>query len=188
MIHSRWLLAVAILLALTGCSGHPPNTAVPENKAAQSDGSLREATPLTAIIKTRGVRPLEPNSPVAILDQAQKELEKTDPHHRYRGVTYNLTATNALDSDWIIQTPNRWGRRGGDLIYYPLSACAGCVPDIALPACKTNADCGGGMCAPLAAAAQLRHDYWDPLWQWSKRAAISGSDATRCVFRESLKL
>lgn len=38
------------------------------------------------------------------------------------------------------------------------------------------------------AALQLRHVYWDPLWQWSKRAAISGGDASRCIFREPLKL
>ena len=33
------------------------------------------------------------------------------------------------------------------------------------------------------AAATSRRLYWDPLWQWSSRAAISGDDAPRCVFR-----
>jgi phosphatidylserine/phosphatidylglycerophosphate/cardiolipin synthase-like enzyme len=33
------------------------------------------------------------------------------------------------------------------------------------------------------AAATLRRLYWDPLWHWSSRAAISGGDARRCVFR-----
>ena len=33
------------------------------------------------------------------------------------------------------------------------------------------------------AAAEMRRDYWDRLWRWSSRAAISGSDAPRCIFR-----
>jgi phosphatidylserine/phosphatidylglycerophosphate/cardiolipin synthase-like enzyme len=34
-----------------------------------------------------------------------------------------------------------------------------------------------------AAAAQLRRDYWDPLWRWSKSAAVSGEDAPSCALR-----
>jgi hypothetical protein len=34
-----------------------------------------------------------------------------------------------------------------------------------------------------AAAAELRRTYWDPLWRWSRAAAISGADAQRCVLR-----
>jgi hypothetical protein len=34
-----------------------------------------------------------------------------------------------------------------------------------------------------AAAAELRQKYWDPLWRWSKAAAISGADAPACVLR-----
>ena len=35
-----------------------------------------------------------------------------------------------------------------------------------------------------AAVAQLRHDYWDKAWQWSRAAAISGDDAPRCIFQD----
>jgi hypothetical protein len=35
-----------------------------------------------------------------------------------------------------------------------------------------------------AAAQELRRIYWEPLWRWSKAAAISGRDARRCVLRE----
>jgi phosphatidylserine/phosphatidylglycerophosphate/cardiolipin synthase-like enzyme len=35
-----------------------------------------------------------------------------------------------------------------------------------------------------AAASEIRRDYWDPLWRWSKLAAISGAGAPRCVFAE----
>jgi phosphatidylserine/phosphatidylglycerophosphate/cardiolipin synthase-like enzyme len=34
------------------------------------------------------------------------------------------------------------------------------------------------------AAAQLRRDYWDKAWQWSRPAAISGAGAPRCIFNE----
>jgi len=34
-----------------------------------------------------------------------------------------------------------------------------------------------------AAAAELRQKYWDPLWHWSRAAAISGADAPSCVLR-----
>jgi phosphatidylserine/phosphatidylglycerophosphate/cardiolipin synthase-like enzyme len=32
------------------------------------------------------------------------------------------------------------------------------------------------------AAAAIKRNYWDKAWAWSKQAAISGSDAPRCVF------
>ncbi|MFI5002846.1 MAG: hypothetical protein ACHQK9_23415, partial [Reyranellales bacterium] len=37
------------------------------------------------------------------------------------------------------------------------------------------------------AAQQLIDDYWTPLWQWSQRAAVSGSGVENCVFREVMK-
>ncbi|HKH44514.1 MAG TPA: hypothetical protein VKM72_07615 [Thermoanaerobaculia bacterium] len=33
------------------------------------------------------------------------------------------------------------------------------------------------------AAAQMKQEYWDKLWSYSSRAAISGSEAGRCYFR-----
>ena len=33
-----------------------------------------------------------------------------------------------------------------------------------------------------AAAAEILRAFWTPLWTWSRRAAISGADAPRCVF------
>jgi len=34
-----------------------------------------------------------------------------------------------------------------------------------------------------AAGAELRRTYWNPLWRWSRAAAISGADAPACVLR-----
>jgi phosphatidylserine/phosphatidylglycerophosphate/cardiolipin synthase-like enzyme len=33
-----------------------------------------------------------------------------------------------------------------------------------------------------AAAATARREYWDQLWHWSRRTAVSGSDAPHCMF------
>jgi phosphatidylserine/phosphatidylglycerophosphate/cardiolipin synthase-like enzyme len=38
----------------------------------------------------------------------------------------------------------------------------------------------------LAAAADVRRLYWDPLWRWSSPHAISGAGATHCVFTAPL--
>jgi phosphatidylserine/phosphatidylglycerophosphate/cardiolipin synthase-like enzyme len=37
-----------------------------------------------------------------------------------------------------------------------------------------------------AAAAEIKRDYWNPLWRWSKAAAISGFDAPKCSLRAKL--
>lgn len=34
-----------------------------------------------------------------------------------------------------------------------------------------------------AAATRLLHDYWEPLWRWSRAAAVAGDDAPRCILR-----
>jgi phosphatidylserine/phosphatidylglycerophosphate/cardiolipin synthase-like enzyme len=108
-----WRTAQAMVLAavaLAACNGERPNTAVPEHEAAQKPGTLQQDTPLTAIIKAHDVRPIVSESPEGLLPQITRELSKTDPQRRYRGVTYNLTSGNALERDWIVQTPNLWGQ------------------------------------------------------------------------------
>lgn len=37
------------------------------------------------------------------------------------------------------------------------------------------------------AADELLDSYWNPLWQWSQRAAVSGDGIERCIFREPAK-
>jgi phosphatidylserine/phosphatidylglycerophosphate/cardiolipin synthase-like enzyme len=170
MRAQHWLPAMALALLLVGCSGHPPNTAVSAAAAEQSFGGLDEATPLTAIIKARGVRPLNPRSQVSLLSQAQVELRKTDPEQRYHGITYNLTTTNALDHNWIVQTPDRWNRSSAELPFYPLQ-CENCVPDVNLPACHRDADCSdGGTCRSLATVAALTE-------RMNQRVCVGHSDA-----------
>lgn len=101
---------MALALALTACNGARPNTAVPEHEAVQKLGFLEQDAPLTAIIKTHDIRPIVTHSPEGLLPQIVRELAKTDPQRRYRGVTYNYTSGNALARDWIVQTPDLWGQ------------------------------------------------------------------------------
>jgi hypothetical protein len=37
------------------------------------------------------------------------------------------------------------------------------------------------------AAAEVLEAYWNTLWQWSKRAALSGEDVDSCIFRNLTK-
>lgn len=104
-------VALALAFALAACAnGERPNTAVSEQEAAGKPGNLQQETPLAAIIRSRGVQPVNPASPEGLLPQIVRELAKTDPDRRYRGITYNYTSGNALARDWIVQTPNAWGQ------------------------------------------------------------------------------
>ena len=39
----------------------------------------------------------------------------------------------------------------------------------------------------LGVAAEMLDSYWNPLWQWSQRAAVSGDGVENCVFRQVIK-
>ena len=34
---------------------------------------------------------------------------------------------------------------------------------------------------------ELLDAYWNPLWKWSERAAVSGPGVENCIFREIIK-
>ncbi len=145
------ILAVSILLlgVLTGCA-RPANTATPEGAAPSWQGALHAATPLAALVRERGIAPLDP-SRGDLLQQAMRELGKTDPAGRWRGITYGYSRGNLLPPDWLIASPAAWGRRAGEFPVSPWT-CKDCDPDFALPACNSDSDCTGGTtCRPLAA-------------------------------------
>jgi phosphatidylserine/phosphatidylglycerophosphate/cardiolipin synthase-like enzyme len=144
----------AFALALTGlffgvlaaCSGMLPNTVIPRHLAVRYVGALDAATPIPTVIHDRGINVPDPTSNVPLLEQLEAELARSDVHQSFAGVTYDLTSGNRLASDWIVQSPNRWGRRASDLPFYPLD-CTNCEPDVRLPTCTADADCpGGGTC------------------------------------------
>lgn len=109
-LWARGVAGAALSVLLACCSGQKPNTATSSQEAARQPGTLQAETPLAAIVRSRDVKPVNAASPEGLLPQILRELAKTDPQRRYRGVTYNYSGGNALERDWLIQTPNAWGK------------------------------------------------------------------------------
>jgi phosphatidylserine/phosphatidylglycerophosphate/cardiolipin synthase-like enzyme len=151
--------SVVLLLAfvLAGCI-HLPDAAHPVNDTDRTSGGIAAATPLAEIVRKRDVRPLDPGAATPLLDQAVVELAKTDEHGRFAGITYNLTKDNTLDPNWVVQTPDVWGRRASSVGFFPLDCKGPCDADFRLPLCHIAADCPapGAVCGGLAAAGGKR--------------------------------
>lgn len=139
---------LALFVVLASCSGDLPSSSIPEGQGERAYGMLTPATALTSLIRDRGLQPPDPSKPEPVLQQLQRELEKSDPTGAYAGVTYDLTRGNTLVADWLVQTPNRWGRKADDLTWFTMG-CKDCEPDVSLPACTSDADCRGGTCAAI---------------------------------------
>ena len=113
-----------IVAAVASCGGILPNSAVPGH-VARGYYPVDDTTPLIALIRERGIEAPRHSSPTPILDQLAAELAKSDVDGRYKGITYDLTHGNSLARDWIVQSPDLWGRKAGDLKFYPLD-CPSC--------------------------------------------------------------
>lgn len=146
MSRKKWFLALFAVLA--SCSGDLPSSSVPEGQGERAYGILTPTTALTSLIRDRGLRPPDPSKPEPVLQQLQLELAKSDPAGTYAGVTYDLTRGNGLLADWLVQTPNRWGRKSDDLPWFAMG-CKDCEPDVSLPVCTSDAECRGGTCAAI---------------------------------------
>lgn len=145
-MFARLVLLLA-LVVIGSCSGDLPSSSIDDGQGERAFGLLRSSTSLAALMRDRDIRPPDLSQPDP-LQQLQRELAKSDPAGAYAGVTYDLTRGNILTVDWLIQTPNRWGRRAEELTWFALG-CKECEPDISLPACSTDADCNGGTCAAI---------------------------------------
>ena len=132
---------MAALFAVTGCSLYPPPQGVV--------GAGRQG--LDGIARLYDVRPLDPASAVPLSKQAVEELAKTDPLQQLRGVTYELTEGNHLAADWLIQTPNVWGRPAASVPVIPPD-CPACKTDLRLPVCRKRPDCDNRPCVVLDAS------------------------------------
>jgi phosphatidylserine/phosphatidylglycerophosphate/cardiolipin synthase-like enzyme len=148
----RAIAALICILWLAGCV-HLPDTAHTESAAGQTDGAITNATPLAAVIEKEQVHPLDPAAGIPLLDQAMIELAKTDPKNGYRGITYNLTKDNVLDTHWLVQSPNVWNQKSTMVTFVPFECKGKCEADFHLPFCRRNSDCGGSgiVCGRLAA-------------------------------------
>ncbi|WP_085932794.1 hypothetical protein [Enhydrobacter aerosaccus] len=152
MSHGRitgYALLALIFGILAACSGAIPNIAVSRRLAVRYVGALDAATPIPTVIRDRGIHVPDPDGNVPLLEQLEAELARSDPDGRFGGITYDLTTGNGLPSDWIVQSPDRWGRKSSDLPFYPLD-CRDCEPDVRLPLCTSDGDCpNGGTCGTI---------------------------------------
>ena len=133
-----WMLAAA---SLCGCSLLPK----PDGVAVDHPGGL------DGISDSFRIDALDPEASAPLIEQAFNQLKKTDPEHRLRGITYQLSADNKLNTGWLIQSPNVWGMPASAIAVEPL-ACPGCDADLQLPACSPATPCSIGKCAPLRAS------------------------------------
>lgn len=141
-------LALLLLFAIaSSCSGDLPSSSVPDGQGERAYGVLTPSTAITSLLRDRDIRSPDLSKP-GVLQQLQRELAKSDPTGAYAGITYDLTRGNTLLADWLVQTPNRWGRKADDLTWFTVG-CKDCESDVSLPACTSDADCRGGTCAAI---------------------------------------
>jgi phosphatidylserine/phosphatidylglycerophosphate/cardiolipin synthase-like enzyme len=143
----RRFMLLLVLAVVGACSGDLPSGSVGDGQAERGFGLLRSSTALVSLMRDRDIRSPDLSMPDP-LQQLERELAKSDPTGAFAGITYDLTRGNTLAVDWLVQTPNRWGRRADDLTWFAMG-CKDCEPDISLPACTTDADCNGGTCAAI---------------------------------------
>jgi phosphatidylserine/phosphatidylglycerophosphate/cardiolipin synthase-like enzyme len=132
---------LVLLVALCSCGGNLPNSAISRHLAGSYAGALSDETAVPTVIRDRGIKVPDIDSSEPLLQQLRDALAKSDPDGAFAGITYDLTYGNTLRSDWVVQSPNRWGHKSSDLTFYPL--------DKPLPACSSDADCNGGTCAAI---------------------------------------
>lgn len=107
----RLSLALALLLAaVLGACTHRPPTAVPESASDHYRGALNNETPLVTLVREQHIAPLDPDGRTPLLEQAMAALGKSDVAGKWRGITYDLSKTNLLPRNWLVQTPLVWGQ------------------------------------------------------------------------------
>jgi phosphatidylserine/phosphatidylglycerophosphate/cardiolipin synthase-like enzyme len=143
------VLIVFVAGVLAACGGSIPNSAISRHLARHYNSALNAETPIAQVIRERHIRTPDAGSGPPMLEHLYAELARSDERGAFAGVTYDLTQGNRLAADWIVQSPNRWGKRARDLPFYPLT-CKNCESDLRLPACTIDSDCpGGGTCGDV---------------------------------------
>lgn len=104
---------------LGSCGGTLPNSAFSRHLVNHStdryEGAENSATPVAKVIHDRGLHVPDMQSNVPPLEQLQAELARSDVSGAFAGITYDLTRGNRLPPDWIVQSPDIWGRRASEL-------------------------------------------------------------------------
>jgi phosphatidylserine/phosphatidylglycerophosphate/cardiolipin synthase-like enzyme len=146
------LANLVLVGALASCSGDLPNSAFLGGPGERGYSAGSSTMPIVKLIHDRDIRTPDEVSSVPLLEQVRRELAKSDPDGTFAGITYDLVGGNSLPTQWLVQSPTRWGHRADDLPFYPFD-CKGCERDVMLPLCNSDADCkNGGTCGTLWAA------------------------------------
>ncbi|HTR87672.1 MAG TPA: hypothetical protein VMI56_24540 [Reyranella sp.] len=111
----RWTLVLVLLTAVAACSGSLPNSAISRHLAARYTTEVDTSTPIATVIRDRGIHPPDAAASTPLLEQLRAELAKSDVDGAFAGITYDLTQGNRLGPDWIVQSPDQWGRRASEL-------------------------------------------------------------------------
>src|SRR4051812_5611790 len=115
MSWAHVLNVAACLLLLASCGGNLPNSALSRHVAGRYAGALSAETAVPTVIRDRGIKAPDIASPVPLLEQLRDALAKSDPSGAFAGITYDLTYGNRLGRDWIVQSPDIWGRKSADV-------------------------------------------------------------------------
>ena len=108
-------LCLLLIAVLGSCGGLLPNSAVSRHMANRYQGAVNNAAPVAKVIHDRGIRVPDEGAEQQLLEQLHAELAKSDDNGAFGRITYDLTRGNTLPRDWIVQSPNVWGRRSTDL-------------------------------------------------------------------------
>src|SRR4029077_18293170 len=104
-------LCLLLIAILGSCGGYLPNSATPRHVANRFAGAIDSAAPVAKVIHDRGIRVPDAQSDVPLLEQLYAELAKSDINGAFAGITYDLTRGNVLPRDWLVVTPDDWGRK-----------------------------------------------------------------------------
>lgn len=128
-----------------------------------------------------------------IRELVQRRIDDADPKERY-SVRPGPDPVNALLCEHVFLAPMRFGPDGK----WPSGAAIANHAKFWMVDDRTfyigsdnmypvNLQEYGYIVDDRKAAGEVLDAWWNPLWQWSQRAAVSGRGVDKCIFREVLK-
>ena len=130
--------ALFTVFSLSACSSASTNA---DNQDGGTDGGM--------------VQPPASPGDGHVLDAVNSALSTTQSS--LKGRTWNLSTTNLLSEDWLLQTPptSTWGMPYAQLAQPAACTGTGCNADFKLRICQSQSDCtGGGTCTAVAATVK----------------------------------
>lgn len=126
-------------------------------------------------------------------EMVQRKLEAKDPQSRY-AVRTGPDPANAILCEHVHLAPFRFGPddKWPDHAAFGMHTKFWMIDDRAFyigsdNMYPINLQEYGYIVDDKKAAGELLDAYWNPLWQWSQKAAVSGRGVKNCIFREIIK-